>query len=222
MNDTFFYVGSCRYMNFFAKNFPARMHSTKEIIQFLENIGNIKSQLSNPLINVMYGDINHPIVKEKSQLFIENEETALLGIKNFVMEVSSRKYSKSNNDEVLCSYYYKKKDSVINQSDKDVEDDIIKIKEILKKKFNIENIFILPHLDLKLPDGSHIEDRKIFRNLLSEISKKNGINFLDISLAFSNGEGFFDAAFSDTTHYSREGNKIVSDWLRLVLSNEPS
>ena len=205
-------------MGLFNRHFPARLHSTKEVIQFLENIGNIRNQLFEKNLNYMYGDLLHPLVKEKSFRFIENEQNAFADITSFVMEISSKKYSKSEEGEVLCSFYYKQPESVITLDDKEVESDILNIKSLLKLKFNIENIYIIPHLDLTFPDGSHIVERRAFKNLLSDISKNSGINFLDVSGAF-NGKNF-DAAFYDTTHYTNEGTKTVFNYLRQTLNNE--
>lgn len=55
-----FYIGSCRYMSLFPKHFPARLHTTKEIIQFLHNYNNI--DLDTKDVKFIFGDLNHPIV----------------------------------------------------------------------------------------------------------------------------------------------------------------
>ena len=45
-----FYLGSCRYMYAFGwKYFPARLHTTKEMIYFLENNTNIKDLKSTSI-----------------------------------------------------------------------------------------------------------------------------------------------------------------------------
>ncbi len=48
-----FYVGSCRYQRFFNNIFPPRLHTTKEVIQFLNNYDNI--DIDNKYANFMYG-----------------------------------------------------------------------------------------------------------------------------------------------------------------------
>jgi hypothetical protein len=55
--------------------FPARLHSTKEIIYFLENINHIKQILnshSNNISNIIFGDIFHksvhPLLKSFYQI----------------------------------------------------------------------------------------------------------------------------------------------------------
>ena len=56
-----FYIGSCRYMYSYEwKYFSARLHTTKEIIFFLENINNIQKIIDNnplDLTNKIFGDI---------------------------------------------------------------------------------------------------------------------------------------------------------------------
>jgi len=55
------YIGSCRYMYEYKWDyFPGRLHTTKEIIFFLENIDNIENIINcNPheLTNMIFGDI---------------------------------------------------------------------------------------------------------------------------------------------------------------------
>lgn len=199
-------------MGFFNKNFPARLHSTKEVLQFLKRVGSIKSQLFSPYLNYMYGDLLHPIVKEKSFRFLEKEASALSGVKNFVMEISTRKYCELDTGDILCAFYYNQPQIVQLMEADEIKIDILEIKSILKRKFNIENLYIIPHLDLTLPDGSHIEERRKLRTALEIICKQTEVIFLDVSKAFAGKS--FDAAFYDATHYSEEGSKTVFSWLK--------
>uniref|UniRef100_A0A6C0ILC8 Uncharacterized protein n=1 Tax=viral metagenome TaxID=1070528 RepID=A0A6C0ILC8_9ZZZZ len=55
------------------KYFPARLHTTKEIINFLENIDNIQTLLNNNPPDLSYhifGGINHPGVINDSITFM--------------------------------------------------------------------------------------------------------------------------------------------------------
>ncbi len=64
------YVGSCRHMSEYKWNFfPGRLHTTREIMFFIENIDKVKSIIdSNPvdLTNLIFGDIYHTDIKEDS------------------------------------------------------------------------------------------------------------------------------------------------------------
>ena len=52
-----FYIGSCRYMQLFPKHFPARLHTTKEIINFLNNYNKIDLKMVDA--NYIFGDLVH-------------------------------------------------------------------------------------------------------------------------------------------------------------------
>lgn len=68
------YIGSCRYMYGYDWDyFPGRLHTTREIIHFLENIDNIKGVIDNnpsELTNSIFGDIYHRDVKIDADNFI--------------------------------------------------------------------------------------------------------------------------------------------------------
>lgn len=51
-----FYIGSCRYMHLFPKHFPARLHTTKEIINFLNNYNKIDLKMvdANYILVIWY------------------------------------------------------------------------------------------------------------------------------------------------------------------------
>ena len=100
------YIGSCRYMYGYNWHyFPARLHTTKELIHFLENIDNIKNVIDNNpngLTNFIFGDIYHPQVINDSTNFINKNINK--NINKIIMEISSRKVMYYN--DIPLNYFY--------------------------------------------------------------------------------------------------------------------
>jgi len=224
------YIGSCRYMRGYEWNyFPARLHTTKEIIYFLENIDNITNIINNnpqDLTNKIFGDIYHPSVIDSSTRFLQTFDK---NIKTLILEISSRKIFYYNN--IPLNYYYVSstpalidkynlKSVVLNdiEIENDLENIICLSQQIFHK--NIE-VHVIPHLNLrthKLCD--YIPDRNIFVNLLEQLCIKKNIHFHNIGKYIENidNSSFIEDYMSDSTHYSR-GYDLVKRFLIENIQN---
>lgn len=85
-----FYIGSCRYMKFFPHHFPAKLHTTKEIINYLNNYNSIDLDMEN--VNYVYGDILQPDCMEEVLDYCQNANSIFDKVNNIFMEITSRKY----------------------------------------------------------------------------------------------------------------------------------
>lgn len=215
-----FYIGSCRYMQLFPKHFPARLHTTKEIINFLNNYNKIDLKMVDA--NYIFGDLVHPICKNDSIAYCNNMDHIFDSVTTIFLEISSRKYI-LNNGVVYNNYYFNfynsnndKKISII--SDEELFSDLLHIKYLLKNKFGIESIVVIPHINLLLENGEKIAGRNNLVSSLKKICKILNIEFLDINKAFPEGTYFKDIA-PDSKHYSEKGNLLVSQYMNDYLNN---
>jgi len=229
-----FYIGSCRYMYGYDWDyFPARLHTTREIIFFLENINNIKKIINdNPsvLTNFIFGDIYHNGVIKDSQKFMNQGINK--NIKKIIIEISSRKVIYYNNIPLNNFYFYYhkqfnlvKKYNLIEKklTDEEIEYDIIRIIQLCKTVFN-ENIkiHIIPHLNLKTKlHNNYISDRNCFVNLLEYLANKYQIKIHNIGkyIENNNNESFLEDYMSDSTHYSYGYDKIKEFLISEIIDN---
>ena len=224
------YIGSCRYMYGYDWDyFPARLHTTREIIHFLENIDNIKTVIDNnpsELTNYIFGDIYEPrLVIADSIKFINKKINK--NINKIIMEISSRKIMYYNN--LPLNHFYSQRSQRIKHkynlvekilTDKEVEYDLNYIIKLCKKIFN-ENIeiHIIPHLNLKTKSTmDYICDRNNFVNLLEYLCNKYNIKIHNVGKYIENNDNndnFLEDWMSDSTHYSMNYGKV-----KLFLINE--
>lgn len=214
-----FYIGSCRYMTLFPKHFPARLHTTKEIINFLNNYNKIDLNMVDA--NYIYGDLLHPIVKKDSIVYCNNMNHIFDSVTTIILEITSRKYI-LNNGVVYNNFYYNKKNdkTIIKIDDGELFSDMLHIKYMLKNMFGIKSIIVIPHINLLLDNGEKIVARDNLKSSLEKICKTLKIEFLDINKAFPQGSYFKDIA-PDSKHYSEKGNSMVfpyiTDYLNRVI-----
>ncbi len=202
-----FYIGSCRYMSLFPKHFPARLHTTKEIINFLNNYNKIDLNMNDA--NYIYGDLLHPIVKKDSIAYCNNMNHIFDSVTSIFLEITSRKYILNNGVVYNNFYYNKNNDKTINIiEDDELFSDLLHIKYLLKNMFGIDKIVVIPHINLLLDNGEKIVARDNLKSSLEKICKILEIEFLDINKAFPEGSYFKDFA-PDSKHYSEKGNSIV-------------
>lgn len=219
------YIGSCRYMyNYDWNYFPARLHTTREIIHFLENINNIKNVIDkNPceLTNYIFGDIYHPSVINDSKKFINKNIDK--NINKIIMEICSKKIMYYNN--IPLNYYYshndKPKYNLVEKilTDEEIEYDLNYITQLCKLIFN-ENIelHIIPHLNLKTKlTLDYICERNNFVNLLEYLCDKYNIKIHNIGkyIESNNENSFLEDYMEDSTHYSKGYDEV-----KLFLINE--
>lgn len=226
------YTSSCRYMyggKLPLTCFPARLHTTTEVLYFLENIGRLSSNLlqeiPEELQNYVFGDIFDPIVKDLSQSFLEKEKEIVSHVTGLVMEVCSRKlylYDGTipiNNFYINChgGHLVKKYDlKLIHLSDDDLSNDLIKIKKLVSKRFpswrQESQIHILPHLSLKTINlqNSYIPERHSLKTILKHTSQTMGIEFHDIgelleqyhfTTLHQENDLFLEDVMKDSLHY---------------------
>ena len=207
----YFYIGSCRYMDLFPKHFPARLHTTKEIINFLNNYNKIDLNMVDA--NYIYGDLLHPNVKKDSITYCNNMDHIFDSVTTVFLEISSRKYILNNGTVYNNFYYNDKNDKTINIiDDNELFSDLLHIKFMLRNMFGIDSIVVIPHINLLLDDGEKIVARDDLKSSLEQICKILKINFLDINYAFPEGSYFKDIA-PDSKHYSRKGNTTVFQYI---------
>lgn len=215
-----FYIGSCRYMYDYGwEYFPGRLHTTREIIFFLENITNIKAVINsypNNLTNAIFGDIYHPGVINDSNKFMNkmiNKNT-----NKIIMEISSKKLIYYN--DIPLNYYcthlmgMNNKYNLVEKilTDEEIEYDLTYIVKLCKTVFN-ENIqiHIIPHLNLKtLSTQNYICERNNLVNLLEFLCNKYNIKIHNIGKFIENNNNscFIEDYMADSTHYSNYYDKV--------------
>jgi len=202
--------------------FPGRLHTTREIIFFLENIANIKNVINNnppELANCIFGDIYHPgVIKDANKFMNENINK---NINKIIMEISSKKVMYYNDIPLNHFYtnmrnilYIGKKYNLVEKTltDEEVEDDLNHIIKLCKTIFNKNiQLHIIPHLNLKTKSKlDYICDRNNFVNLLECLSSKYNIKIHNIGkyIEDNNSSCFLEDYMSDSTHYSNYYDKI--------------
>ena len=215
------YIGSCRYMEGYPWDFfPARLHTTREILFFLKNIDGIHALLERypkGLRGKIFGDLYHPDVIEKSKAFMNRKVSKNIG--KLILEISSRTvcYYK---DTPLNEFYIRDNEPLIRNykliskelSDIEIEKDIYEIYEISKKIFNetIE-LHIIPHLNLKSKAlGTYIPKRNSLVLLLESICNTLHIQFHPIGVYLEKIDGslYIEDYMKDSTHYSNGYDKV--------------
>lgn len=221
------YIGSCRYMYGYDWDFfPARLHTTREIIYFLENIDNIKNIIDNnpcELSNFIFGDIYHGQNINDPTNFINKNINK--NIKKIIMEISSRKIMYYNDIPLNYFYSYNRKEqyNLVEKilTDEEIDYDLNYIIKLCKSIFN-ENVefHIIPHLNLKTKATmDYICERKIFVTLLEYLCNKHNIKIHNIGKYIENNNNgddtFLEDYMSDSFHYSKDYEKV-----KLFLCNE--
>jgi hypothetical protein len=218
------YVGSCRYMyDYDWDYFAPRLHTTKEIIHFLENIDNINNVIDNnppDLSFQIFGGFSHPGVVNDYTRFINTPINK--NMKKIILEISSRKIYYYNNIPLNWYYMHYETDSLhlipkydlkyVYISDEDIENDLKYIIKLCKSIFN-ENIevHIIPHLNLKTKSIlDYICERNDFVNLLEFLCNKYNIKIHNIGKYIENNsnDSFLEDYMSDSTHYSKDYDKV--------------
>jgi len=200
--------------------FPARLHSTKEIIFFLENINNIIDIINNNsdnLTNLIFGDIYHPsVIKLSKDFFAKKYDWT--NYDKIILEITSRKCYYYNNIPLNFFYTQKKLATLDKYTLKYVElsdDEIaidLKFIQILTKNVFHKNciIHIIPHLNLNTKSTNQkIAGRNELVILLHKLSGDLGFKIHDIgkyieeiNSGSSNSSIILETYMSDSTHYS--------------------
>jgi hypothetical protein len=203
--------------------FPARLHTTKEIIHFLKNINNVKNVIDNNpdgLTNFIFGDIYHPEVINDSTKFIDKNKNVNRNknIKKIIMEISSRRVMYYN--DIPLNYFYsqesKEQYNLVEKilTDEEIECDLNCIIKLCKSIFN-ENVelHIIPHLNLRTKSTlNYIYERNNLVNLLEGLCNKYNIKIHNIGkyIENNNNHSFIEDYMRDSTHYSKDYDKVKS------------
>jgi len=228
------YIGSCRYMYTYKwKYFPGRLHTTREILFFLNNIDNIQNILNkypSELSDIIFGDICNPVLLRETNHYINTITNSVISsIEKIILEISSRKILYYNDIPINFYYvnYYKRNRHCIDLekkyiltehilTDDEINKDLTDIINLSKKIFssNIQ-IHIIPHLNLKTKKtNEYILERNKLTILLEKICIENKINFHNIGKFIEkNKDGcYIDHYMNDSTHYNY-GYGLVKQYL---------
>ena len=214
--------------------FPARLHSTKEVIYFLENFfkNDVKNVLqTNPdeLSNLIFGDIYEPKVINSSQKFLSTQ-VDFKEIDTLVLEICTRKYFLYNDTIPLNYFYTQSNQNIINKynlefrelNDTELENDLICIKKLVETNFKDRSqIHIIPHFNLKKKQNNEkIPDRDKLIKILEEICKKIQINFHDIAKYIESNEKFpqyIEDYMGDYLHYKQNNINIIYEFVKKAI-----
>lgn len=242
-----FYVGSCRYLKGpeWKQSFPARLHSTQEMIFFFENIKNIKTIMTKypeEIVNRIFGDITHSAVKRKSNEFLKSKIDK--SITKVFLEVCTRKicfYTDpitsekipikwSNNPLRKNNYTFKELVDKYNITYEElsydtIEKDLIKLSTLIKKVFNPDTeLYIIPNINLRLQStGEYIPKRHKLVIELNKICEKHGYHMVNVAkyLESKQNDAFLeDVMPSGGSHYSKTSKKEINKYLTDIIKNK--
>jgi hypothetical protein len=190
-------MGSCRYHHLFGEEhtFPPRVHSTKEILNVLEQYDDITGYLRgfpSTMHSIIFGDINHPCVCRQSQQYLRNISAGKQKVHTVILEISSKKYMLYKNETVCNAFYFTdhKIPNIDNeytlcvQSFTEIRDDIVKINGLLNERFGnpAVKLVIIPHVNLhSTKTNAHIPERMELCENLRTICGELDIIFASMS-----------------------------------------
>ena len=201
-------------------------HSTKEIIQFIKFL---KGELTIPSpynklcfrtgicknIVIDYNDIYNKLFLDTDIFIIEICSMKKYIHNNFYLhslcvDADFSEYHSNTPPEILANFKMEK------QSDKEVENDILKIQKMLYPK----KIIIVSHYNSTI-NGEYIASRNKLINLLESICKKYDIPFINPTVVLSNYTeeqvmGEFYAHYTDfgINEFSNYVNNYVNNYLK--------
>ena len=171
--DNYLYIGSCRYQPLFKHFFPPRLHSTKEVIYFLNNFENL--YFEDTIANFIYGGCRHPLNYPLAVAFRENFKfNSVDSVDAVICEICSNKVYMQG-DVPFNAYLIKDLTNTrigfqeIIMTKEDIYNDLQIIKDILFNKFNISKLEIITHVDLPLEDNKFIVDRRSLVENLEQV-----------------------------------------------------
>jgi hypothetical protein len=219
--------GTCRINNINNNNNLNNLlnytHSTKEVIQL---INFLKGTLSIP---VPYNKLcfRTGICENNYINYNDNLNKIFLDTRVFIIEICSNKKYIHNNfylhhlcvDKRFSSFNKITPKKILNdymieeQSDKEIEDDILHIQKILYPK----KIIIVSHYNSKL-NGKHITSRNKLINLLNIICEKNNIPFINPTNILNNFTQE-EIMSNDLGHYTELGISHFSKYMNNYIKN---
>jgi len=209
-NNQILYFGSCRYMYGFKWNsFIGRLHTTREIGSVLLGTGiDLINQFPQEYFTYVFGDIHNAIacnnVPSTTAVF-ERTLPYLKDIKDILIVISSNVVNKAyiKGRTVYVNTFYVDRDAdntidsprrvisreirdasqVVILSPKDLEVDLVLIRDLIKEKFHPEaRLHVIPPLNLRTGgDNSHyIRTRAANTYALEAACNQYKINFYNI------------------------------------------
>jgi len=189
--------------------FPGRLHSTKEIIFFLENIDKVKELIikyPKEIVNIIFGDIYHSEVSPLIKKFLKINDFSVFN--EVYIEITSRKVLLSNEAPINNFYGNKSaeawKENIKSQDCKDrkkylkhlyflntstyceldnteIKKDIQRINELVKLKFNKDtSLNIITALNLKLKQSdNYIPERSSLVDITKHVASDLNIKYYD-------------------------------------------
>jgi hypothetical protein len=213
-----FYIGSCRYQPLFANIFPPRLHSTREIINFLKNYKTI--DITQAGVNKIWGDIAHPDVIAQSTGFLNNVESTFNNIEGIVIEVCTRKVYMHNMTPLNAFFveFYEDKCTeyqLINLTDDELISDLMFIKNYILEEYGIQKLAVIPHVNFPLRDSNNLIPERVSLSKALEVACTSyNINYIDparVNFLKTNTTPYLEDILRDSTHYS---NCVI---LQLIL-----
>lgn len=208
--------------------FPGRLHSTREIVFFLENITTIKEIISNnpeDLTNFIFGDIYHPDINEASKKWLNTDINR--NINKIVIEISSRKVRYYN--DIPLNYFYSQTNintqyNLVSKilTDEEIDYDLAYIAKLCRRVFN-ENIevHIIPHLNLRIRStNEYIFERSTLVNLLEQVCNKYNIQIHNVGKyieEYNGSDSFIEEYMEDSTHYNKDSKQIKAHLINEII-----
>ena len=199
-------------------------HSTKEVIQFIKFL---KGEL---VIPEPYNKLcfRTAIIENKFIYYEDNYNKFFVDTDTFIIEICSSKkythnnfylhhlcvdkrfhpYNKNTPKEILNNFI------IENQSDEEIENDILEIQKMLYPK----KIIIVSHYNVK-KDGQYLNSRNHLINLLDNICKKYNITFINPTIVLSSYSQE-QVMTSDLGHYTKIGIEQFSKYMNNFLNSE--
>jgi hypothetical protein len=168
------YVGSCRYQNApFPRFFPPRLHSTAEMLHFFKNWPDAQAGLSHDELKVVFGDSTHPQVEAAFRAFVRLGPDWMRGIECVSLEVCAQKFGRLRPSDPAappCNAHYGCQYVPgfvpLRQSDADVLRDLEELCGVLKARWGVRKVLLIPHIDLPTSGDTYIADRHALHALL--------------------------------------------------------
>lgn len=205
-----FYVGSCRYQCLFKNIFPPRLHTTREIVNFLKNYKSIDIDKDDAYLE--WGDITHPLVISDSQNFLSNVDNTFDNINGVVLEICSRKLYIKNNLPFNAFFvdFYREDKIDFNlkiMTDSEIYEDLKSIKNHILEKYGIQKLAVISHVNLPLRDNNLIPEREALCNALCSLCKELNITYINPATIFSlisHTPLYLDDILYDLYHYGTD------------------
>lgn len=212
--ENYLYFGSCRYMNLFSNHYPGRLHTTKEIIQFLKNKPSHATMLENDDANLQYGDINNETVSK-----IYAKCNINYDVKNLVLEISTNKYYVFKNMIYNKFYYDAANKGHLHESLIQSHEDIIEDLKIIKSFFSNDiKIFIITHYDGYV-NNQFLGSRHELVQFLVSLNIEN-VKIINVVNALHKIYNLLEITYGDNIHYKYEFElkifKYVCDQINLA------